>query len=64
MLKFVFLEFPCRLEGLVAKYVYVYKCIDRSAKPVRFKTIEYKIKLKIGDWSSCHGINIVLALMF
>ena len=35
------------MQGLVAKYVYVYACLNRSAKPVRLKTIESKIKLKI-----------------
>ena len=35
------------IEILVAKYVYVYTCLDRSPKPVRLKTIESKIKLQI-----------------
>ena len=35
------------MQGLVAKYIYVYTCLDRSTKPVRLKTIESKIKLQI-----------------
>ena len=35
------------MQGLVAKYAKVYTCLDRSAKPVRLKTIESKIKQQI-----------------